>query len=64
MNREDAISQVMARSSVLRSVEADFEKKTWTFTAPYLVVSGGEYVAIPKTDWDAFISNIRGSNNG
>jgi len=48
----------------MRSAEADFEKRTWTFTAPSMVVSGGEHVIVPKSDWDAFISNLRGGLNG
>jgi hypothetical protein len=64
MTVDSAISQVQERSNILRSVECDFEKHTWTFSAPWMVVGAGEYVAIPKADWDAFLSNIRGSNNG
>ena len=59
MDLETAICQVQRQSNVMRSLEADFEKMTWTFGAPYFIVSAGDYVLIPKNDWQAFLSNLR-----
>lgn len=59
MDIDTAISMVTAKTNRLRSLEADFEKQTWTFGAPYMVVGAGEYVVIPHSDWAAFINNLR-----
>ncbi|MEQ1580877.1 MAG: hypothetical protein ABL964_09820 [Steroidobacteraceae bacterium] len=61
MTLEDAISLVTGQANRLRSIDADFEKNTWTFTAPYMRVGAGEYVVIPYSDWVAFVSNLRAS---
>lgn len=60
MDVETAISDVMVKANRAQSTEADFGKETtWTFRAPYLVVGAGEYVLIPRADWDEFLSNLR-----
>lgn len=38
----------------MKSLEADFEKATWTFSAPSFTVSGGDYLVISKLDWMLF----------
>ncbi len=38
-------------SQLLTSIEADFEKGTWTFNGPIALVGGGDYLVISIRDW-------------
>lgn len=53
------ISEIMQRSQLMTSKEADLEARTWTFEAPYFQASAGEYVVIAQHDWEKFLHCVR-----
>jgi hypothetical protein len=57
---EQHISEFCLTCQVLESVEADFEKKTWTFSGETMLVSAGDYLIVPKREFDRFVAMLRG----
>lgn len=57
---EEAIQQAALNSNQLESLEADFDKQTWTFkTFVETQVGAGSYIVMRHDDWLAFLADIR-----
>jgi hypothetical protein len=46
----------------MTSLEADFEKGTWTFTAPDFTCGSGRYLFISEQDWKRFWAEARAAD--
>lgn len=55
--------ELQQRTQLVDSIEADFEKGTWTFRGPGLVVGAGEYLVISKAEWTKFWDELRANND-
>lgn len=56
---DKTVLEFMTVCQVLQSDCADFEKKTWTFTGETMLVSGGDYVVVPKGEFHRFVNRIK-----
>lgn len=58
----DLKGELMRVANLMTSMEADFENRTWKFCANHFRCGGGEYVIIPKVDWDRIWSQHEASH--
>lgn len=52
MRASDALQELQRKANKMTADEANFEKGTWTFKAPWFACSPGEFLIIPLGDWN------------